>query len=49
MLRKLRSPNRFGTNTMQCDSVPAESAMATFRVPTTEARNGCPGIRSRSW
>ena len=49
MLSMLRSPNRFGTNTMQWQSVPADSAMATLRVPISEARTGWPGMRSRSW
>ena len=49
MLIWLVSPNRFGTNTMQWHSVPADRAMATCRVPTIEARRGSPGIFSRSW
>src|SRR3546814_13746908 len=49
MLRKLRSPNRLGTNTMQWHSVPADRAMATWRVPMTDASFGLPGTFQRSW
>ena len=43
------SPNIIGRNTMQWHRVPADSAIATWRVPTIEARRGCPGYFSRSW
>ena len=49
MLTSLVGPNRLGTNTMQWHNVPADSAMATCLVPSTEARIGSPGKRSRSW
>ncbi len=49
MLMLLVSPNRFGTNTMQWHKVPALSAMATLRVPSSAARCGWSGMRSRSW
>jgi hypothetical protein len=37
------SPNIIGRNTMQWHSVPADSAIATWRVPTIEASRGSPG------
>ena len=43
------SPNIIGRNTMQWHRVPADSAMATWRVPITDARRGWPGYFSRSW
>ena len=49
MLMSLVSPSRLGRNTMQWQMVPADSAMATLRVPTTDARQGWPGTFSRSW
>ena len=49
MVIMLVLPNRFGTNTKQWHSVPAESAMATLRVPISDASFGCSGSRSRSW
>ncbi len=49
MLMLLVSPNRFGTNTMQWHRVPADSAMATLRVPMIDASCGWSGMRSRSW
>ncbi len=45
----LVSLSRLGTNTITCDSVPADSAIATWRVPMIEARIGWSGMRSRSW
>ena len=49
MLIWLVSPNRLGTNTMQWHSVPADSAIATLRVPASEDQTGLPGCFSRSW
>ena len=49
MVSMFFSPNIIGKNTMQWHKVPADSAMATCRVPMIDAKRGWPGYFSRSW